>query len=77
MNNQKTPIIGTEGKAKTNASSDPYEVAHKHADNATIENPFPTKTKNGYKYKRDYPACWRCVAFRSAAIWRLQQFFCA
>lgn len=84
MNDQKTPIIGTEGKAETNASSDPYEVAYKHADNATIENPFPTKTKNGYKYKPGLPGMLAVCRFQvggdlaAAAIllrliWRFRQ----
>jgi len=36
-------------------SENPYEVAYAHADNAIIDNPFPVKTKGGYKYKPGLP----------------------
>lgn len=84
MNVQKAPIVGTEGKAQIKASQDPYEVVHKHADNATIESPFPTKTKNGYKYKPGIPGMLAACRFQvggdlAAAVillrlkWRFRQ----
>ena len=44
-----TPTIGTEGKVKK--CEDPYGVVYAHADCAIIDNPFPVKTKSGYKFK--------------------------
>jgi hypothetical protein len=32
---------------KPKGYEDPYEVVYSHADNATIDNQFPVKTKSG------------------------------
>jgi len=78
-------ILGSEGKEPTTpGSGDYHQTIYKHADSATIESPFPVKTKAGYKYKPGLPgmlaACWFQVGgdLAAAAIllrlkWRWRQ----
>jgi hypothetical protein len=60
----KTPIIGSEGKPHSKLSEDPYEVVYSHADNASIDNPFPTKTSKGYKYNAGLPGMLSVCRFQ-------------
>ena len=64
MKISKAPIIGTEGKAQTKGYEDPYEVVYSHADNATIDSPFPVKTKGGHKYKPGLPGMLAACRFQ-------------
>jgi hypothetical protein len=49
---------------KAKGYEDPYEVVYSHADNATIDNPFPVKTKSGYKYKPGIPGMLAICRFQ-------------
>jgi hypothetical protein len=51
--------------AKGNTQDDAYEVIYAHADCATIDkNPFPVKTKSGYKYKPGLPGMLAVCRFQ-------------
>jgi len=43
---------------------DSSATIYKHADNATIEYPFPAKTKNGYKFKPGLPGMLSVCRFQ-------------
>ncbi len=59
-----SPIDLGEAMAKDNVEDDAYETVYVHADNATIEAPFPVKTKTGHKYKPGLPGMLAICRFQ-------------